>query len=405
MTTLSQKLSNSLEVTAGCTEPAAIAFCASFVGKYLKESPLKIHLRIDQRTYKNAFGAGIPRAGKLRGSEWALLFGFTMACPEKRLSIFSGLQEEAITATRLLHERNILEVELVEIDSLLIEVSASSATHQAAATIEGGHTKVSSVTADGETLDIGQESSSPKAPDTFIFRDNAYDSKNWAALIEECYNDQTLQTTVRQGIAYNMAAALHGQKYIKAGNGVDSLVMGAIYARMNGDPIPVMSCAGSGNKGLTCMIPVVTHSRELDLGEEEEIKAVLLAVFLTSLITSRFGEVSSVCGAQYAAGAGVIGGLLYLKEKLTLFDGAYNNFISAIGGGFCDGAKGSCSMRGNVAVSTAITSINHAENGFLVSGRDGFLGDTFQKTLNHLTRYNPLIAKFERETIDILKNK
>ncbi len=153
------------------------------------------------------------------------------------------------------------------------------------------------------------------------------------------------------------------------------------------------------------MIPVVTHSRELDLGEELEIKAVLVSVLLTSLITSRFGEVSSVCGAQYAAGAGVIGGLLFLKKELELFNGAYNNFISAIGGGFCDGAKGSCSMRGNVAVSTAITAINHAENGFLVSGRDGFLGDTFQETLEHLSQYNPLIAKFERETIDILRNK
>jgi hypothetical protein len=56
-------------------------------------------------------------------------------------------------------------------------------------------------------------------------------------------------------------------------------------------------------------------------------------------------------------------------------------------------------------VSTALTSINHAENGFLVSGRDGFLGDTFHKTLDHLTQYNPLVAKFERETIDILRNK
>lgn len=153
------------------------------------------------------------------------------------------------------------------------------------------------------------------------------------------------------------------------------------------------------------MIPVVAYSRDLGLGEELEIKGVLVSILLTSLITSRFGEVSSVCGAQYAAGAGVIGGLLYLKKELDLFDGAYNNFISAIGGGFCDGAKGSCSMRGNVAVSTALTSINHAENGFLVSGRDGFLGDTFHETLDHLTQYNPLIARFERETIDILRNK
>ncbi len=405
MKELSRKLNNVLEITAGCTEPAAIAFCASFIGKYLDDTPEKISLRIDQRTYKNAFGAGIPRAGELRGSEWALLFGFVMACPEKRLSIFSGLEEEAIAKARTLHERNILKVELVETESLLIAISANGTTNRAEALIEGGHSKVTKVTVNDKEINITKYDSSQSAPTDDPFTKEIYDSQNWPAHIEECYKDKTLQAIVRQGIAYNMAAALHGQKYIKSGNAADSLVMGAIYARMSGDPIPVMSCAGSGNKGLTCMIPVVSYCRDLGLGEELEIKGVLVSILLTSLITSRFGEVSSVCGAQYAAGAGVIGGLLYLKKKLALFDGAYNNFISAIGGGFCDGAKGSCSMRGNVAVSTALTAINHAENGFLVSGRDGFLGDTFSETLDHLTQYNPLIAKFERETIDILRNK
>ncbi|MCK5071384.1 MAG: L-serine ammonia-lyase, iron-sulfur-dependent, subunit alpha [Desulfocapsa sp.] len=405
MTTLANKLNNALEITAGCTEPAAIAFCASFVGKYLDDTPQEIVLQIDQRTYKNAFGAGIPRAGELRGSEWALLFGFVMACPEKRLSIFSGLDEEAIAKAETIHKLDILSVELIETSSLLIAVSVKGAVNHVEARIEGGHTKVTSVTLNGKDIDIGGERPPISISESQPFEDDTYESKNWPLMIEECYTDQTLQTTVRQGIAYNMAAALHGQKYVKSGNGSDSLVMGAIYARMHGDPIPIMSCAGSGNKGLTCMIPVVSYCRDLGLGEELEIKGVLVAVLLTSLITSRFGEVSSVCGAQYAAGAGVIGGLLYLKDKLELFDGAYNNFISAIGGGFCDGAKGSCSMRGNVAVSTAITSINHAENGFLVSGRDGFLGDTFHETLDHLTQYNPLIAKFERETIEILRNK
>merc|ERR1711879_92529 len=200
----------------------------------------------------------------------------------------------------------------------------------------------------------------------------------WPELIDTAYGDAELRQTVRQGIAYNMAAALHGQQYISSqGNDGEHLVMGAIFARMNGDPIPVMSCAGSGNKGLTSFIPVVAYSRQHNRGEETEIKAVLVSILLTTLITSRFGEVSSVCGAQYAAGAGIIGGILYLRDELQLFEGAYNNFVSSISGGFCDGAKGSCSMRGSTAVSVALASIKHAEAGFIVSSRDGFLGQSF----------------------------
>ena len=62
-------------------------------------------------------------------------------------------------------------------------------------------------------------------------------------------------------------------------------------------------------------------------------------------------------------------------------------------------------MRGNVAVSAAFNAINHARAGFTVSGRDGFLGNNFRETLDHLARYNPLVARFELETIKILQNK
>ncbi len=405
MTSLIKTILDSLEVTSGCTEPAAIAFCASFIGKYLGESPAEIRLAIDQRTYKNAFAAGIPGGGERRGAEWALVLGLTMACPEKRLSLFASLDADALSRADQLHAAGLIEVELIDTDGLLIHIRANGKNNSVEARIRAGHTRVDLLLVNGKAIAY-EESANVQLKSAEAFGDELFDAKNWPSVIDELYEDSELQRTVRQGIAYNMAAALHGKKYVEAVNtGLENLVMGAIYARMNGDPIPVMSCAGSGNKGLTCMVPVVAKARKSTMGEEKEIRAVLMSVLLTNLITSRFGEVSSVCGAQYAAGAGVIGGILYLKGRLDLFDGSYNNFVSAIGGGFCDGAKGSCSMRGNVAVSAAFNAITHAQAGFTVSGRDGFLGNNFRETLEHLSRYNPLVAKFELETIKILQDK
>ncbi|RUM42528.1 MAG: hypothetical protein DSY80_07040 [Desulfocapsa sp.] len=405
MQNLIKTILGSLEVTSGCTEPAAIAFCASFIGKYLDETPVKIALAIDQRTYKNAFAAGIPGGGDRRGAEWALVFGLVMACPENRLSIFAGLDADALAQADQLHAIGLVTVELIDTEGLLIHISARGKNNNVEARIRSGHTRVDLLEVNGEAVVFeGAREEQIKTKDAF--GEELFDPENWPAVIDELYQDSELQQTIRQGIAYNMAAALHGKKYVEAVNsGLENLVMGAIYARMNGDPIPVMSCAGSGNKGLTCMVPVVAKARESTMGEEKEIRAVLMSVLLTNLITSRFGEVSSVCGAQYAAGAGVIGGILYLKERLDLFDGSYNNFVSAIGGGFCDGAKGSCSMRGNVAVSAAFNAITHAQAGFTVSARDGFLGNNFKETLEHLSRYNPLVARFELETIKILQDK
>ena len=294
---------------------------------------------------------------------------------------------------------------MIDTEGLLIHITATGKQNSVQARIRAGHTRVDLLQLNNEAIPLdGFDEQQTKTSDPFD--EELFDSAKWPEVIDELYQDHELQQTVRQGIAYNMSAALHGKKYVQAINsGLENLVMGAIYSRMSGDPIPVMSCAGSGNKGITCMVPVVAWAREITMGEEKEIRAVLMSVLLTNLITSRFGEVSSVCGAQYAAGAGVIGGILYLKDRLDLFDGAYNNFVSAIGGGFCDGAKGSCSMRGNVAVSAAFNAITHAEAGFTVSGRDGFLGNNFRETLEHLVRYNPLVARFELETIKILQNK
>ena len=405
MSSLTESIEKSLEVTSGCTEPAAIAYCASFIGKHLGVPPTSITLVIDQRTYKNAFAAGIPGAGERRGSEWALLLGLVMACPENRLSIFAGLDQDTLARADQLHAQDLINVELINTEGLLIHITAKGGENQVQARIQGGHTRVDLLQVNGEEVNLATEAVSRQ--DRTSFADELFEPLNWPAIVDELYNSPRLQQTVRQGIAYNMAAALHGKNYVHAdGERPESLlVMGAIYARMNGDPIPVMSCAGSGNKGLTCIVPVVSWARERTMGEEKEIKAALVSILLTNLITSRFGEVSSVCGAQYAAGAGVIGGILYLQDRLDLFDGAYNNFVSAIGGGFCDGAKGSCSMRGNVAVSAAFNAITHARAGFTVSGRDGFLGNNFRETLDHLARYNPLVARFELETIKILLDK
>ncbi|WP_319547407.1 L-serine ammonia-lyase, iron-sulfur-dependent, subunit alpha [Desulfogranum marinum] len=399
-------LKKSLEVTSGCTEPAAIAYCASFAGKHLEEQPTRFVFKIDQRTYKNAFAAGIPHAGSRKGSEWALLLGFVTAAPEQRLSLFTLLNPQLLNQADQLYAQDLIEVELIDTEGLLIDLVVHSSNNKVHTILQGGHTRISHLSRNGVELAAESHLSQSSSPLPITFDKSFYNPERWPELVDTAYGDAELRQTVRQGIAYNMAAALHGQQYIPSqGNDGEHLVMGAIFARMNGDPIPVMSCAGSGNKGLTSFIPVVTYSRQHNRGEETEIKAVLVSILLTTLITSRFGEVSSVCGAQYAAGAGIIGGILYLRDELQLFEGAYNNFVSSISGGFCDGAKGSCSMRGSTAVSVALASIKHAEAGFIVSSRDGFLGQSFLETLDNLQKYNPLIAKFELETIRILKEK
>lgn len=260
MESLSATLKKSLEITSGCTEPAAIAYCASFAGNHFDEQPTRFVFKIDQRTYKNAFAAGIPYAGSRKGSEWALVLGFVVADPDKRLSLFTLLNPALLHQADQLYAQELIEVELVDTEGLLIDLLVHSRNNKVHAILKGGHTRISHLSKNDVELETENHSSQNNSPLPFTFEKTFYNAERWPELVEPAYADVELQQTVRQGIAYNMAAALHGQHYIHSeGNDGEHLVMGAIFARMNGDPIPVMSCADSGNKGLTSFIPVVCY--------------------------------------------------------------------------------------------------------------------------------------------------
>ena len=230
-----------------------------------------------------------------------------------------------------------------------------------------------------------------------------YDWTIWESMVDAAYRHDMLRETVEKGIRCNAQAARHGSSYIA--NGRSDLITGAIWSRMNGDPVMVMSCAGSGNKGLTSIVPVVAEAEARGADAQTLTRCVILSTLVTSLVTARFGTVSSACGVLYAAGAGLVAAFLFLRQNLNLFQEAYRNYISAVAGGFCDGAKGSCAMRGHSAVRNAMSAVRYAENGFSMGMRDGFLGRDFKETLDYLAQYNTTITEMDNTTIDILKKK
>jgi L-cysteine desulfidase len=141
---------------------------------------------------------------------------------------------------------------------LLIDLRCAGVAGTLEIVIQCGHTNLVRLRKNGQELPR-EDAAAGFSPAAQTFEDRCYQPEHWPALVDDLAMDAELRQVVKQGIAYNMAAALHGQQYIHAeGNEMERLVMGAIFALMNGDPIPVMSCAGSGNKGLTCMIPVVS---------------------------------------------------------------------------------------------------------------------------------------------------
>jgi len=67
-------------------------------------------------------------------------------------------------------------------------------------------------------------------------------------------------------------------------------------ARMSGALLPVMSSAGSGNHGITAVLPVLILGEKLGKSREEIACAIAVSHLSTSFVKSRLGRLSSVCG-------------------------------------------------------------------------------------------------------------
>ncbi|WP_025209937.1 L-serine ammonia-lyase, iron-sulfur-dependent, subunit alpha [Hippea sp. KM1] len=394
MKTLAERLYEMVEFSLGCTEPAAIAFNTAHLSKYL-EGAESIEIEIDRMTFKNAFNAGIPNSKGLTGTKWAALLGYLISDTSKGLEIFQLLNDEILK--KAVSSNIKIKINVVEKKHLYIKSSAKKANQTAEVVSLKTHTGISRITKNGKVIFYKK----PEEEEEVEFDKAYYNPNIWEDLIDELYLNQSLRDRFKKAIEINMKAMEFGKRYSDEGLGV----FGAVYARMGGDNIEVASCAGSGNKGLTATIPVVGYAKTIQAQEEETLKAVMMSCLITSLITSKFGFVSSTCGVVHAASVGLIAGILYLKKRLDLFDTIYKIYIEGVGGVFCDGAKRGCAMKALSSAKMALESIKLGEEGVKIGFEDGFLGKDFLDTLENLMKYDPYFKLFDRETIEILKKK
>lgn len=154
---------------------------------------------------------------------------------------------------------------------------------------------------------------------------------------------------------------------------------------MEGESLPAMSCASSGNVGITASIPLAIMAEEENCSEEKMIRSVALSFLITVYVKNHIGRLSPMCACSIAASLGVAAGMAYLLNGTDEeIDRSITNVIGSIGGILCDGAKNGCALKLSTAIGVAIESAYLTKVGASIDTGEGLVSKTADDSIKIL---------------------
>ena len=293
--------------------------------------------------------------------------------------------------------------------------------------IEGSHSNIVKVTADGETTFEKERPSGASSG----FADDGFPTLFADVLKMADEMDGEDEDFIWEGVEMNDRIAAEGIK--PAGGGslqssnfglilrndekvgdfvpvaleIRTTASAAAEARMSGVQLPVMSSAGSGNHGITAIIPIAVLGRRAGKSRSEIAKAIAVSHLATSFVKRNLGRLSPVCGCSVAAGAGAAAGMTYLMGgTYDQICSAMSLLLSNIAGMLCDGAKESCALKVGSASSEAYCAMEWALEGQHLAVPQGVFGASIEETVANVGRVSREGMKtVDRVMIDILDER
>lgn len=411
----------------GCTEVGAVALATGWAVQALGCSTDEvegIEVEVDEGTYKNALGVGIPGTSET-GLKFAVAMGASLSQrAHQGLQILENPSSEAIERARSLIAKNKIRIiRLHDSKDIMIRTMVCNDTDEASAVIRGSHDHVVGVERNGNPYNgapVSGENSWALAQKVKSLKYNAI-----IDFIKEM--DPSELPILRQAMEMNMHFAEEARKEAPslsigkvmekhAGRGltgkdlpakVQFVTALAVEARMKGLDLPVMACAGSGNQGLVATIPVVETAKVVDASEEDLMRALALSYLTTIYIKAYMGLLSPVCGCGVAAAVGAGCGMVFLLGGDVLqIEAQINNMVGTMAGIICDGAKSGCALKALMAVGLAVESTYLSLENVRIPSTDGIVGEGVVDTLENLQRIIEVgMSSMQSAIVDVMETK
>ena len=397
----------------GCTEPVAIALAAAAAASLIPGEPITaLEIWVDPNIYKNGIAVAIPGTKGLNGLDLAGALGALGGDPSRRLEVLATIDKSVVHHARELLDRKKVSINLLEDkQGIYVKTIVRSNTTAAEAIIENLHDNIVSLKVNGQSVTDSVLLATGKngGQKSKLLRVEAWLKQLSLADLVELLDDLDEDdfTFLEEGVQYNMRLAEYGLKHgsgLGIGKTLERLVRQGLIrkdmivasriltaaasdARMAGVSLPAMSSAGSGNHGLTAILPIWAVKDYVECDRQVVLEAIGISHIITAYIKAHTGRLSAVCGCSVAAGAGATAGITHLLGgTLRHMAGAITNITEDLAGVICDGAKAGCSLKLATAAGTAVQSALFALQGVQVQSTDGIIAASAEKTMQNIGR-------------------
>lgn len=397
-------LQNEVKPAMGCTEPVAVALAAAKAAFYAMHSEIeKMIVKVSPNIFKNGLGVGIPNSSYI-GLDVAAALGAVGGDADAGLKVLASIDKNAEEkALALIKDKRIQLLVADTEQKIHIDIEMYTREGIVQTVIENRHDHFVLIKKNGNLLHTSEYVKEGMSHNP----DQIYKHSIKALIDTIARMPYESLAFLKEGIDMNLEIAKVGLENgvgIGVGSGLmkgidegvlskdlmtDAMILtaSASDARMSGVSMPVMSSNGSGNNGLTAILPIAAYSQYYDVSDEELVKALAISHVINCYIKNKIGRLSALCGCSIAAATGATAAISWLMgHHQEQIEGAMKNMIADVSGTICDGAKLGCALKLSTAASVAVKYALLAKYNSIVPGHNGIISESIEETIENLGR-------------------